>query len=440
MVTRHSRTIARLGAAVSAALLAQAPLGVLHAEDKTKQPPVDVAQFAPSPAVAANPSAPAASPGTASTTPSVTTQSAAATPPSAAPENEGAPVSAASGRATARLHHAPVSQAPAHRALFVRASIDHPELVRRALLVYRTSGKSSFAEAEFRRAAPGPYVAQIPEGEVNPPILEYAVELELLDGTRDAVFATRESPERVDVPEDLMDARERAMLERLGGRRSVFAASGDYVDFGHTLADRLDPNGLVTRTSVHDNFYRVEGSFTYRPLRVVTEFSLRIGIVRGNSPVPLDDSQAPGKTGLDRFKVGLNYGAPTVRFRLSDICHLEGEFLTSVTETGFSVGTGGALLIGDPYGTKLTLGFESIQVFGTRFWSRMDIEAGTRVTIAPVIEVTNMPHAADYGVRLIGEISGDLGAGFRTSLRGGYQARRFTDGGPSAGATVGYAF
>ncbi|HEY4159223.1 MAG TPA: hypothetical protein VGM29_14040 [Polyangiaceae bacterium] len=436
MVTRHAPTIARLGAAIMAALLAQAPLGVLHAQDKPKQPPVDVAQFAPSPPVAASPSAPTPAP---SATPSP--PSTAAVPPSAGPaSDEVAPSNVAGGHATARLHHAPVSQAPAHRALLVSASIDHPELVRRALLVYRTSGKSSFAEAEFRRAAPGPYVAQIPEGEVNPPILEYAIELELLDGTRDAVFATRESPARVDVPEDLMDARERAMLERLGGRRSVFAASGDYVDFGHTLADRLDPNGLVTRTSVHDNFYRVEGSFTYRPLRVVTEFSLRIGVVRGNSPVPLDDSQAPGKTGADRFKVGLNYGAPTVRFRLSDICHLEGEFLTSVTETGFSVGTGGALLIGDPYGTKLTLGFESIQVFGTRFWSRMDIEAGTRVTIAPVIEVTNMPHAADYGVRLIGEISGDLGAGFRTSVRGGYQARRFTDGGPSAGATVGYAF
>jgi hypothetical protein len=339
-----------------------------------------------------------------------------------------------------RLHHAPVSQAIAHRALLVRASIDHPELVRRALLVYRVAGKATFAEVEFRRAAPGPYAAQVPEDEMNPPRFEYLIELERLDGTREAVFGTRDAPQQVDVPDDLMDARERALLTRLQGRRSVFAASGDYVDFGYSLADRRDPNGLLTRTNVHDNFYRVEGSFTYRPLRVVSEFSLRIGVVRGNSPVPLDDSQAPGKTGEDRFKVGLNYGAPTVRFRLADLWHLEAEFLTSVTETGFSVGTGSALLIGDPYGTKLTLGFESIQVFGTRFWSRMDVAAGERVTIAPVIEVTNMPHAADYGVRLIGEVNAELGAGFRAGLRGGYQARRFTDGGPSVGGTLAYAF
>ena len=74
----------------------------------------------------------------------------------------------------------------------------------------------------------------------------------------------------------------------------------------------------------------------------------------------------------DRFRVGLNYGAPTVRVRLSDLAHVEGEFLTSVTEVGFSVGAGGALLIGDPYGSKLTLGFESIQVFGERFYSKLD--------------------------------------------------------------------
>jgi len=244
----------------------------------------------------------------------------------------------------------------------------------------------------------------------------------------------------VDVPEDLMDARERVLLERLDGRRSVFAASGYYVDFGRSSADRFNLDGTLTHTNVHDNFFRVEGSFTYRPLRVVSEFSLRIGVVRGNSPVPLDDSQAPGKIGTDRFKVGLNYGAPTVRFRLADMWHLEAEFLTSVTETGFSVGTGSALLIGDPYGTKLTLGFESIQVFGTRFWSRMDVAAGNRFTIAPLIEVTNMPHANDYGVRLIGEVTADLGAGFHTSVRGGYQARRSTEGGPSAGATVAYSF
>jgi hypothetical protein len=350
------------------------------------------------------------------------------------------PSLAEEGASTPRLHHAPVSVASAHEALAISANITHPELAARALLLFRSADSQAYSELEFRRGAPGPYVVEIPESAVRPPGLSYLIEIETLDGTRAPVFASRAEPQRVLVPEDLMDARERALLRRLHGRRSVFASSGEYVDFGYTNAALIDAAGGTAQKSVHDEFYRLEGSYTYRPLRFVTEFSLRIGVVRGNSPVPLSDAQAPGKSGDDRFHVGLNYGAPTVRVRLLDMLHLEGEFLTSVTETGFSVGTGGAVLIGDPYASKLTLGFESIQVFGTRFWSRMDISAGERFSIAPVIEVTNMPHADNYGVRLLAEASADLGQGFSAGLRGGYQARVSTGGGPSAGASLGYAF
>jgi len=338
------------------------------------------------------------------------------------------------------LHHAPVAESAAHAPLIVTAEIQHPELVKRALLVYRASDGARYSEVEFLRGAPGPYVAEVPAEAVNPPEISYLIELETLDGTRTPVFATRSDPQRVLVPEELMDARERALLTRLDGRRSVFTVSGDYVDFGHSEAVVQDSTGLAAPTTVHDQFFRIEGNYTYRPLRTVAEFSLRIGVVRGTSPVPIGTAQSPGKSSDDRFNVGLNYGAPTVRLRLDDIVHLEAEFLTSVTETGFSVGTGGAILLGDPYGSKLTLGFESIQVFGTRFWSRMDVRASQRVVVAPMIEVTNMPHADDFGVRLLGEVTGDLGAGFSASVRGGYQARVSTGGGPSAGATLGYAF
>lgn len=349
-------------------------------------------------------------------------------------------VSSAEDAPEPRLHHAPRSVSQAHRPLSITAEIDHPELVKRAILSYRTQDSAAYSELEFRRGSPGPYVAEVPEDALNPPELSYLIELETLDGVRHPVFASRAAPHRVLIPEEMMDLRERALLGRLGGRRSVFASSGEYVDFGYTNAELITSAGGTAAQRVHDEFFRIEGSYTYRPLRFVTEFSLRIGVVRGNSPVPLSDAQAPGKSGQDRFHVGLNYGAPTVRLRLSDIVHLEGEFLTSVTETGFSVGTGGAVLIGDPYASKLTLGFESIQVFGTRFWSRMDISAGERFGVAPMIEITNMPHADNYGVRLLGELTGQLGQGFSAALRGGYQARVSTGGGPSAGATLGYAF
>ena len=70
----------------------------------------------------------------------------------------------------------------------------------------------------------------------------------------------------------------------------------------------------------------------------------------------------------------------------------------------------------------------------------MDIVASPVITVSPIVEVTNMPHADDYGVRLLGEVMFNAGAGFGVSVRGGYQARVFTEGGPSAGLGLNYAF
>lgn len=355
------------------------------------------------------------------------------TPAGTAPAAE-KPAPAPSARP--KIHHAPVVTTPAHQALTVRADIEHPHLVKRALLVYRSAKNPAFREVELLRASSGPYAAEVPEDDVEWPSLSYTLELELLSGQRVAAFASRGMPHSVQVPEDLMDIRERALSERLGGRRSVFSATGEYVSFGKSDAASLNQTGTE---SVRDQYFRLEGGYTYRPLRVVTEFSVRIGVVRGQAPVPVRDP-VPGQSESERFDVGLNYGAPTVRFRLHDQIHLETELLSSVTEVGFSWGTGGALLLGDPYGSKLTLGFESIQTFGSRFFTRMDVVATDRVIVAPIVEITNMPSAEKYGVRLLGEVALDLGSGFGAALRGGYQARLATSGGPSAGATMSYSF
>jgi hypothetical protein len=359
----------------------------------------------------------------------VATRLAAAEPPAPAPTSDpaGSRPSASEGP---RLRHAPGSVARAHQAFTARAAILHPELVKRALLVYRTAGNPTVREIEFRRGVPAPYVASVPAKEVLPAWLEYAIELEALDGTRTAAFASRRSMHRVHVPDDLGDARERALLARLDGRRSVFFVSGDYVNFGTSTAEQVDAMGTVRNVNVPDNYFRIEGGYTYRPLRTVMEFSLRAGIVRSEAPVPLGSDPKPG----------MNYGAPMVRLRLHDLLQLEAEVLTSVTDRGYAMGAGGAVLLGDPYGSKLTLGAEGVNKFGTRLFSRMDITASRFVTVAPMIEVTNMPHAEHFGVRLLGEVDIAPGAGFGFALRGGYQARVFTAGGPSGGLTLRYAF
>ena len=51
-----------------------------------------------------------------------------------------------------------------------------------------------------------------------------------------------------------------------------------------------------------------------------------------------------------------------------------------------------------------------------------------------------MPHADTAGVRLLGELTYDLGAGFGIVVRGGYQARVFASGGPAGGGALTLSF
>ena len=336
------------------------------------------------------------------------------------------------------LHHAPQVTARLAEDITIEAVVDRPDRLKRALLIFRGGGTQG--EVDFERSSAGRlgYVAVIPAIAVRPD-LAYAIELETTTGERVAAFASRAAPHDVTVLDTPQDRREAALLARLQGRRSVVQTSGEYANFGSattTVPGTTAPGTAPTtpqQRSVRDEFYRIEGSYTYRLLGTIAEFGLRAGVVRGRSLVP-------GEVDPSKYEVGLNYGAPRVRVRAEDWLHFEGELLTSVTEVGFSVGGGGAILLGDPYGSKVTLGLEGIQVFGARGYTRLDLVANSRLVLAPIIEVTTMPHADVAGVRLLGEACIDLGAGFRVDVRGGYQARQFNQGGPTLGGGLAYAF
>jgi hypothetical protein len=323
------------------------------------------------------------------------------------------------------LHHVPLATAPQHTRVAIAATIDRPDLVKRATVAYRHGDEVD--EVDFRRSsfADEPYIAVIPAEHVDRPNIAYAIELESTSGQKMAVFASRDEMHPVEVVGDFVDAKEEALLTRLAGRRFVVETNGEYAYFGKE-------NAPATAQPVSDAFWRLEAGFTYRLLRTISEFGIRGGVYRGTSAVP-------GETDPSKYRVGLNYGAPWMRLRASDWLHFEGELLTSITEVGFSLGGGAAVLLGDEYGSHLTLGFESINIFGTRGTSRFDVVAAHGLRLAPTIEVTSMPHASSAGVRLLLDLGVDLGH-WTLMLRGGYQARVFDSGGPAAGGAVAYAF
>jgi hypothetical protein len=369
------------------------------------------------------PAAPSAIPA-----PTTTAGAPAATPPGTA--NAAPNVS----RVDARVHHVAPSSATAHEALRIQADIEDPHLAKEIVLAYRVDD-GAFKTVPFLLANEH-WIAEIPAEDMLAPSVSYTIEVVRHDGTRTSVFATREAPFRIGVAEDLTDTREGAWLNRVGGKRSEVTASADYVSFGNT--DRTStlpsttPGGtpVTTTSAVRDAYFRTEARYTYRPLIAVIDFGVRIGIVRGNSPRPIPETES----------VGLNYGAAHGTFAIIDGLAVTVEALTSVTEVGFSGGGGVHVHIGDYFGEKLVIGVESIKTFGTRGYVRLDLARNDAWRVSPMIEVTDMPHAQHTGLRLIVEAAGKLGAGFALVGRVSYQARDFHSGGPGAGLGLSYSF
>lgn len=395
--------------------------------------------------------APAPSDSAAATAPT-TTAPADAKPADAKPAGQTAapqtppPIAMAPIGPVPRVYHAAVYSAPPGEPLDIRATFDNAQLIRRVVAVVTTAAGVDRI-VEFKRGDGEQYVAVVPADLMKAPGISYAIEIEHVNGSRIAAFASRVAMHPVTVIEDITDTRERALLARLGGRRSIISVGGEYVGFGDNQGTQAIPCGAnqtnckegdLLTPIINEHYYRVEAGYTYRSLRTVSEFGFRLGILRGRSLKSLPDYQT------DKYDVGLNFGAARVRFRLLDLWQAEGELLTSITEEGFSAGIHLATHIGDPYGTKLILGFERLGLsgvtFGNRFYSRMDIVAGSRLIVSPAVEVTDMPNAQAFAVRLIGELSFKISGGFSAQLRAGYQARKFNSGGPGAGGSLSYAF
>lgn len=344
-----------------------------------------------------------------------------------------APVSAAEPEVLPELQHTPVSTARASQPLELALELTHPELLRRAVLLHRSPGEANFHEVPFQRGREH-YRAALGAESVRAAGLRYAIELELENGQRLPGFASRAEPFDVQVQLSKEEADEKSALMRLNGHRSAATLSAEWVTFGKTrVALVAEPDAAPVSVSQDDDYYRLEASYTYRPLRTVNEFGVRLGLVRGSAAANASLPDAD----LD---VGLNYAAPWLRLRIDDVVYATGHIVTGVTEVDFSLGVGLQLTLGDPYGANLSVGFEAIEGFGSRFFTRVNIVVVEGLVLAPIIEATDMPNAGHYGVRLLSELGFQVTPELRIAVLGGYQARNAVSGGPSLGTTASVSF
>ena len=94
----------------------------------------------------------------------------------------------------------------------------------------------------------------IPASDLTGEWIGYCIELELIDGSRMAAFGSRAALHRVQIQRDL---REETLARRLGGRRSVFSARAEYVDFGTSEAESASGADAL---QIRDRYYRIEAA------------------------------------------------------------------------------------------------------------------------------------------------------------------------------------
>ena len=334
------------------------------------------------------------------------------------------------------VHHAPILVAEEETELTL--SIDVEGEIESAHLVYRREGES-LSHRSFVDESASRWTATLPPEIVTSPGLSYTIEiLERVDGVerRRAVFASRRHLHQVQVAEPMSDIVERRLLERVEGRRHELTASGEWVDFGAAeIVTQTPGTGVARRSSADDHYWRVEARYDCRFLLALYSLGLRVGVLRGTSPIQERDPTAD-----DPDEVGLNYAVPELRLRFHDVFHMDAGVIIGVNDEGFAFGGTGAMHIGDLDGPRLTLGFEGGQQLGVTARTQVHLPFVDWLELASSIELTNLPAGDRFGLRMVGDVVIRPGAGVSIRGRGGYQTRFSHGGGPTIGGGLGLAF
>lgn len=90
-------------------------------------------------------------------------------------------------------HQVPNKELASNQPYVITATVNAPERVKQLELYYRDSGKSAYQTTELKAlATPGLYMVELPESELNPPSLEYYLQLQdslgikVASGSKDA--------------------------------------------------------------------------------------------------------------------------------------------------------------------------------------------------------------------------------------------------------------
>ncbi len=325
---------------------------------------------------------------------------------------------------TTVAHMAPLT-AVAGTAIPVVFVLDRPERVASAYLHYRAHGARTYQSVLLVREQDIYLRGAVPAAAVQPPGVDYFVEVSAPNGQSGLALGTPAAPVAVAVASPtLLD-----QFAPAPGRSSVKLAF-DYLDFA----------SLDKRAGDHtDRMVTATVDFTYRLPGTVESLGVGYGVYSGTGgfadSVWTPTSAAPQAA----FRYG--YADMEVGGR-TDGVHVSagGQVIAGVGEMGFGLGAEGRLRIGEREGTNLAIVGRTIDrvgfISGVRFGTRLLEHLLLGVSVA----ATNQPNDGDIAVRLETDVEIFDYRNVSVTLRGSWQGRSTDHGGLGGGGGVGFTW
>ncbi len=282
--------------------------------------------------------------------------------PALAGEEPAAPTRAA-------VLHVPPLEAEAEEPLELVAVIDgawlEPELVAR----WRSRGGAAWHDALFERSSAGGWYATIPPDGVGRAGVEYFI----VDH-----FASEDHPHVVPVVPSRIDQLAEQDLARAHRRTEEVGFDLS----GHDFGNRYDSDDARHR----DRFLRAEVRWTHRMFRKLYATTFGFGAIEGVTPA----SSAPD---ADEESTQARYGYGEVRVRAHPAVFLDARVSLGISHDGFAPGIGGAVTLGRPWGTSVSVGADTMLDMGPSGYVRLQWDTAPPLLMGASIVRTDLPGA-----------------------------------------------
>ena len=321
---------------------------------------------------------------------------------------------------TSVAHTAPET-AFAGVALPVVFVLDRPERVASAYLHYRAHGARTYKSVLLVREHDIYLRGAIPAEAVQPPGVDYFVEVSAPNGQAGLALGTPAAPVAVVVAAPTLLDR----LASVPGRSSV-QLSFDYLNFAsldRRSGDRTDR--LVTATV----------DFTYRLPGTVESLGVGYGVYAGTGGFADTLWTAAEPAPKAAFRYG--YADAEVGQRAEGV-HMSvgGQLIAGVGEVGFGFGAEGRVRIGDREGTNLAIIGRTIDRVGFVSGVRFGTHLVEHLLLGVSVAATDQPNNGDIAVRLATDVEIFDYSNVSVTLRASWQGRSTDHGGLGGGGGV----